>query len=80
VIERRKAARESGPFPGVLNLYNRQSVACTVVNISEGGAKLRLRTDMRLPKEFSLTIPARSASWLVRVAWQQGPEIGVFRI
>jgi hypothetical protein len=78
--DRRKALRETGPFPAVVRLYSGRSLACAVLNLSEAGAKLALARDDVLPKEFELAIPARNASWLVRVVWQDGRELGVFRI
>jgi hypothetical protein len=51
-----------------------------VVNVSETGAKLALARETILPKEFELCIPAKNASWRVRVVWQQVKELGVFRV
>lgn len=79
-VEQRKALRETGPFPAVVKLYSGRSLACAVLNLSEAGAKLALAKDDVLPKEFELAIPSRNASWLVRVVWQDGKELGVFRI
>jgi hypothetical protein len=79
-IERREGPRETGPFAAVARLYSGRSLACAVLNLSDGGAKLALVKDDVLPKEFELSIPAKNASWRVRVAWQQGRELGVFRV
>jgi hypothetical protein len=79
-VERRKAPRETGPFPAVARLYSGRSLACAVLNLSEAGAKLALAKDNVLPKEFELAIPAKNASWRVRVVWQDGKELGVFRV
>ena len=78
--ERRKAPRETGPFAAVVRLYSGRSLACAVLNLSETGAKLALAKDNVLPKEFELAIPAKNASWRVRVVWQDGKELGVFRV
>lgn len=78
--ERRRAPRETGPFPAVVRLYSGRSLACAVLNLSEAGAKLSLAKDDFLPKEFELAIPARNASWRVRVVWQDGRELGVCRV
>jgi PilZ domain len=79
-IERRKALRETGPFAAVARLYSGHSIACIVLNLSESGAKLALAKGHVLPKEFELSIPARNASWRVRVVWQDGRQLGVFRV
>ena len=78
--ERRNAARESGPFAATAKLYTGRPMPCTVLNMSGTGAKLRLVRYASLPKEFDLSIPARGASWRVRVVWQDGNELGVYRI
>ena len=79
-VERRMAPRETGPFPAVARLYSGRSVACAVLYLSEAGAKLALPKDKTLPKEFELSIPAKNALWRVRVVWQDGKELGVFRL
>ena len=79
-VERRRAVRETGPFAAVVRLYSGRSFGCAVLDLSESGAKLGLAREAVLPKEFELSIPAMNASWLVRVVWQQGKELGVFRI
>lgn len=78
--ERREGPRESGPFAAVAKLYSGRSAPCTVLNVSESGAKLALVKEMVLPREFELSIPARNAFWRVRVVWQAGKEVGVFRV
>jgi hypothetical protein len=78
--ERREAPRESGPFAAVARLYSGRSAPCTVLNLSETGAKLALIRETILPKEFELAIPAKNAAWKVRVVWQDGKELGVFRV
>jgi PilZ domain len=78
--ERRRSVRETGPFAAVVKLYNGRLLPCAVINVSEGGAKLALAKETVLPKEFELSIPAKNASWRVRVVWQQAKELGVYRI
>ncbi len=79
-IDRREGPRETGPFAAVIKLYSGRLVPCTVINLSETGAKLGLRRETVLPKEFELSVPAKNVAWRVRVVWQQDREIGVFRI
>jgi hypothetical protein len=80
-VDRRLAVRESGPFPAVAKLYGGQSHNCVVVDLSERGARLALAgKGATLPTEFELIIPSRSASWRVRVVWQEGNEVGVCRL
>jgi hypothetical protein len=79
-VEQRLSVRETGPFAAFLRLYSGRSLHCAVLNLSESGAKLGLAKEATLPKEFELCIPARNASWRVRVVWQQGKELGVCRV
>jgi hypothetical protein len=79
-VERRRGPRETGPFAAVVKLYSGRLLPCTVINVSDGGAKLSLAKEAVLPKEFELSIPAKNASWRVRMVWQQGRELGVFRM
>ena len=79
-VERRETPRERGPFAAVARLYSGQSQPCTVLNLSETGAKLALTRNGVLPKEFELLIPAKNASWRVRVVWQDDRELGVYRV
>jgi hypothetical protein len=78
--DRRIAPREAGPFAAVVRLYSGRLFPCTVLNVSETGAKLGLVKDINLPKQFELSIPAKNALWRVRVVWQQGKELGVCRV
>jgi hypothetical protein len=78
--ERREAPRESGPFAAVVRLYSGRCAPCSVLNLSDTGAKLALAKEIVLPREFELAIPAKNASWKVRVVWQDGRELGVFRV
>jgi hypothetical protein len=78
--ERRILSRETGPFAAVVRLYSGRLLPCTVLNVSETGAKLGLVRDINLPKQFELSIPAKNALWRVRVVWQQGKQLGVCRV
>jgi hypothetical protein len=78
--ERRDGPREIGPFPAVIRLYNGRLIPSAALNLSERGAKLALSKEESLPKEFELTIPAKNTSWRVRLVWQQGKELGVYRV
>jgi hypothetical protein len=78
--ERRETRRESGPFAAVARFYSGRSAPCIVLNLSEAGAKLSLSRDTILPREFELAIPAKNASWRVRVVWQDGRQLGVCRV
>lgn len=78
--DRREAPRETGPFAAVVKLYSGRLFPCAVLNVSDTGGKLALAKEKLLPKEFELSIPAKNASWRVRVVWQQGRELGIRRI
>jgi hypothetical protein len=78
--ERRFFPREKWRFSAVVKLYSGKAVRCHVLNLSEGGAKLHLQEPAALPKEFELFVPPLNMRWAVRVAWQDGRNLGVFRV
>lgn len=51
---------------------------CMVLDLSEGGARLRVKAEIELPKRFILML-ARVAKVLRRceTVWRRGPEMGV---
>jgi len=54
--ERRAHSRQSVAWTGRIMVKNAASVSCAVLNVSERGAKLRLRQPVALPAYFTLSI------------------------
>lgn len=54
--ERRTHPRQAVAWAGKIMIQNSPSVACVVLNVSERGARLRLRLAIDLPAAFTLWI------------------------
>ena len=54
-----------------------EGLACTVQNISVGGALLRFPSAIALPPQFGLEIPQVSLTVDARVAWSRAEHHGV---
>lgn len=52
-------------------------IACTIRNISEGGAKLEIDPATAIPDEFELKIPKLGCCYHVRLVWRDTKYIGV---
>ena len=53
------------------------AIDCSILDLSDTGAKLRVRDVTTLPAEFRLLIVSESAIVATRLAWQHGNIIGV---
>ncbi|WP_201836198.1 PilZ domain-containing protein [Microvirga zambiensis] len=52
-------------------------IECTVRDLSDTGAKIRLFNTCELPSEFNLEIPSRRLRVQSRVTWSRGSDHGV---
>jgi len=53
-------------------------LSCTVVDISEGGARIEVASPQRLPEEFSLIITEDAGNVRrCRIIWRADNEIGI---
>jgi len=78
VISRRKHVRRRSNAPGTIEVYDgAPGVACTLENISEGGAGLRFKTNILLPPVFNLSVPAEQVDRRCEVMWRDGNRVGV---
>jgi hypothetical protein len=74
--ERRRHRRRSMRAIGTVN-YGRMLIPCIVLNLSRGGAQIRLLDHSPLPKG-PVTLEVRSVGTLtVNVAWQKGEFVGM---
>lgn len=80
MVERRKEIRRPAFFEAKIGFDGRRFRAkCLIQNISENGAKIALRAEIRLPQEFCITISrhrTRQEHW-VRVVWLHRLSLGV---
>ena len=77
--EQRRSLREPVDFPAwidrgpTLGLHD-----CTVVDVSDGGARIIVASSERLPKEFWLILSRNGGRRRkCRIVWRSGGEIGV---
>ena len=56
----------------------KQAIPCRVCDVSDGGARLEVKSSMALPPLFKLVVAgADKVGRLCSVAWQNGSDIGV---
>jgi hypothetical protein len=81
--ERRAFPRQAVAWAGKIKIAGAPSVACVVLNVSERGARLRLRLPIDLPASFALWIERfgelpvellEQEQAVVRVAFLEEPE------
>jgi hypothetical protein len=79
MLDRRQSARNKVVYGGVAEIGEHGgSRDCVVRNISENGANLEFRNDLRLPKEpIRLTIARKGRSFLARIIWWRDNFVGV---
>lgn len=71
--ERRRAPRKAVRISAEISIADSVMCECTIMNISDGGAMLKIPTGHVIPEEFMLIPPSR----LCRVAWRKEDRIGV---
>lgn len=76
MIEKRVAQRYRVFKGGTITFENR-GVACTVRNMSEGGAAIDLDTPVTLPQSFSLSITRDKFVRNCRTVWRSERRIGL---
>lgn len=76
--ERRIAARRR-VLKGAKAIYGGYTfmVDCTVRDVSESGARLRVMGSVTLPESFSLYSPETQTMRPVRVTWRKANEVGI---
>ncbi|MEM7224642.1 MAG: PilZ domain-containing protein [Pseudomonadota bacterium] len=74
-IERHKFPRNSVLLPAVLSV-GEQEVACEILNLSDGGAKVRLSDPIECSETAVLTIEPHGAL-ICSTAWQNGHFVGL---
>jgi len=78
-IEQRRSIRERVNFPAWIDVGDRsQRIECTVLDVSEGGARLMVPESAKLPREFWLVF-SKSGTRRRRCqkVWRSDEQIGV---
>ena len=76
--DRRNALRTQVDDAAVIMFDNEwTTVAASVQDISEGGARLMTACVAELPATFTLVIPSENVAVPARTAWRIGKELGV---
>ena len=70
---RRQVCLEAVITPLVMN----RTMPCTVLDLSEGGAKLRVSLGALIPARFELAIPSRRERYRCRLVWRTLDTLGV---
>jgi len=76
--ERRASTRSRTILEGHIRfLDGRQHLGCTVMDLSDTGARILLDGDAVLPAAFELRVPKRKLACRVRVIWSHGRNRGL---
>jgi len=76
--EHRKGRRQKQLKSGIIVLNDRRStLACTIRDISESGARLKLGSVVNLPEAFELILVNDRKIVPVQKCWHSHPECGV---
>lgn len=75
-IERRTTPRRSIGRPGAI-VTSDGKYDCKIVDLSEGGAKIEVPSNLILPASFRLHIPSEKSVGRVCLIWRSGMAVGV---
>jgi len=75
--EQRKSTRHKALKGGRIIFNNGWSIACTVRNVSEGGAKLHVENTLDIPSAFRLVLNDGSSPRECVVRWRNAVTLGV---
>ena len=77
--DRRKSLRMGTTIPALIHVGDGvPQHPCSVVDVSRGGARIRLNADVQLPDSFSLLFNrVGSVRRACRVIWRRGGDLGV---
>jgi methyl-accepting chemotaxis protein len=75
MLDRRRTDR-NGMIKSGRIVFDRASLRCAVLDVSETGARVHVKPMARLPELIILQLPDRTTR-AARVCWQEGSEIGL---
>jgi PilZ domain len=78
-IERRRSIREHVQFPAWIDIGDgSKPCSCDVLDVSEGGARIAVSSQDKLPKEFWLALTKdRTRRRHCRMVWRSDTQVGV---
>jgi hypothetical protein len=78
-VERRRSVRECVHFPAWIDVGDgSQPRHCDVLNVSEGGARIMVSSQDKLPTEFWLAVSKdRTRRRYCRMVWRSDTQIGL---
>ena len=78
VIEQRRSIRENVQFPAWIDVGNGAALRdCTVLDVSEDGARVTVASPAQLPKEFYLVLSKHRTRRRCRLVWRSDEEVGL---
>jgi hypothetical protein len=78
VSDMRRSARVLATSRGRIELLNKRSAYdCTIVDLSNDGARILIENVAMVPNEFQLDIPSKGLSKRATVKWRDVKELGV---
>ena len=78
-IEQRRSLREDVQFPAWVDVGDGSAPrACTVLDVSDDGARIMISAPARLPKEFYLVLSRNGTRRRCRMVWHSDQEAGLF--
>ena len=81
-VERRQSVRESVQFPALIDIGgSSRPLNCTVMDVSEGGARIKVSSPAKLPKDFWLVLTKdRIKRRQCQLVWHSKSQIGVLHL
>lgn len=61
----------------ILNGVSKSEITCTIRNMHEQGAELRVPLEATVPKSFLLYVPVDGIGYLCELRWRHGTRVGV---
>jgi hypothetical protein len=78
-IEQRRSLREDVRFPAWADVGDGSAPrSCTVLDVSDDGARIGIAVSARLPKEFYLVLGTNGTRRRCRLVWRSHEEAGLF--
>jgi hypothetical protein len=80
-IDQRRSLREDVRFPAWVDIGDGKAPRdCTVLDVSEEGARIALAVPAELPREFYLVLSKNGTRRRCRLVWRSEAEAGLFYI
>ena len=77
-IDQRRSQREDVRFPAWIDVGSGELRECTVLDVSDEGARLAIKSPRTLPEVFYLVLSRNGTRRPCRLIWRSDDEIGLF--